>query len=399
MNRMEKPILPYQGISVLIFGAGGRQALPVCKGFYELGCRVVNYCKSSMDTGALTKYKTELIRYEKENTEGLDFYDYGMKLIRENQYSLIVPLSDNCARYLSIHKEELPPCSKVAVNDWDILQYAIDKALTMKVCMEEGVPAPKTIFGEDLLAQAEEAAYDFPVVVKPRTGVGSIGFSIIESRERLLAYLKEYDGQNGPLLVQEYIRQGKQPQYRADLFRTKDGEFKAICVGKVTRWYPLDGGSGICVQSVHDEKIADGCKRLLEAIGWVGYANIDMATDENTGEVKILEINGRTGASIKIDYVCGVNISRLILENELGLPVTDMTQYEDGRMISCFLPDLLWLIKSKDRFRAKPSWFNRKGVKDVIFSWDDPLPSVGFVFSSVLSFKESMRKRKRASNK
>ena len=389
----------YSKYSVFVFGANGRQALPVCKGFFELGCRVVNYCHSSMDTGALTKYKSKLIRYDQKNKDGLDFYAYGMKLIRENKYSLIVPLSDNCAKYLSMHKDELPSCSRAAVNDLDVFQYVIDKALTMKVCTDVGVPAPKTIFGEDLLTQAEEAVFDFPVVVKPRTGVGSIGFNIIENKERLLAYLKEYDGKNGPLLVQEYIKQGKQPQYRADLFRTRDGEFKAVCVGKVTRWYPLDGGSGIFVQSVHDEKIADGCKRLLEAIGWVGYANIDMVTDENTGEAKVLEINGRTGASIKIDYVCGINISRLILENELGLPVTDMTQYEDGRMISCFLPDLLWLIKSKDRFRAKPSWFNRKGVKDVIFSWDDPLPSVGFVFSSVLSFKESMRKRKRASNK
>lgn len=39
----------------------------------------------------------------------------------------------------------------------------------------------------------------------------------------------------------------------------------------------------------------------------------------------------------------------------MGLPVTDMMAYEDGKMTLCFLPDLLWFVKSKDRFNANPS--------------------------------------------
>ena len=56
-------MVDYSQFTVLIFGAGGRQILPVCKGFSELGCKVVNYCYSSLDTGALTKNKTEYIKY------------------------------------------------------------------------------------------------------------------------------------------------------------------------------------------------------------------------------------------------------------------------------------------------------------------------------------------------
>ena len=381
--------------TVFIFGAGGRQTLPVCKGFYEIGCRVVNYCASALDTGALTRYKSEKIVYDREKAGGLGFFEYGMQLIRENGYSLVVPVSDMGAVYLSNHKAELPSSTRAAVNDASVFRYAIDKALTMKVCMDNGISAPKTVFGENLADRINEIDFDFPVVVKPRTGVGSIGFNIIHTREKLAEYLRAYDDRNGPLLVQEYIPQGSHPQYRADLFRTKTGEYKAACVGKVTRWYPLDGGSGIHIVSVHDDEILGNCKKLLDAVGWVGYANIDMVFDERSGKAKILEINGRTGASIKIDYVCGINISRLILENEMDLPVTDMTTYEDGKRTSCFLPDLLWLLRSPDRFRTDPSWFDRKGVKDVIFSWDDPLPSFGFMVESVKSYKSSMAKRRR----
>ena len=210
-----------------------------------------------------------------------------------------------------------------------------------------------------------------------------------------MEYLQEYDGSNGPLLAQEYVEQGKQPQYRADLFRARDGSYKAALVGKVTRWYPLDGGSGIFVISIHDDEILSHCKRLLDAIGWVGYANIDLVYDERSRNAKIIEINGRTGASIKIDYLSGVNVSQLILENELGDSVTDMRDYQAGKKISCLLPDLLWLLKSPDRFKADPSWFKRRGVKDVVFSWRDPLPSVGFLIKSVRDYRDAMKKRQR----
>lgn len=385
----------YSGFSVFIFGAGGRQVLPVCKGFYDLNCYVVNYCYSKWDTGYLTRYKSESILYSQTEADGLSFFEYGVTLIKKNHYSLVVPLGDNAANFLSKHKTDLESYTKIAINDWNIQQFAADKAKTMEVCRLNGIPAPKTVFGENLYNRINEDDFEFPVVVKPRTSVGSIGFNIIKSKEQLLQYLNNYDNRNGPLLVQEYVKQGNQPQFRADLFRTKNGEYKTACVGKVTRWYPLDGGSGIHIVSIHDEEIVENCKQLLDAIGWIGYANIDMVFDEKNGVAKIIEINGRTGASIKIDYVCGVNISQLILENEMGLPVTDMTSYDDGKQTSCFLPDLLWLIRSKDRFKADPSWFDRKDIKDVIFSWDDPLPTVGFLVESIKNFVPSMKKRMR----
>ena len=72
-----------------------------------------------------------------------------------------------------------------------------------------------------------------------------------------------------------------------------------------------------------------------------------------------------------------------------------MTDYKVGEKITCLLPDLLWFLKSPDRFRTDPSWFQRWGVKDVIFSWSDPLPSIGFLIESVSGYRSAMNKRKR----
>ena len=96
----------YKNISVFIFGAGGRQVLPVCKGFYELGCRVISFCKSKLSTGYLTKYATEKILYENVMQKDEDFFACAERMIRENRYDLVVPLGDKGAIYLSQRKEQ-----------------------------------------------------------------------------------------------------------------------------------------------------------------------------------------------------------------------------------------------------------------------------------------------------
>lgn len=385
----------YNNISVFIIGAGGRQALPVCKGFYDLGCKVICYCKTKLDTGYMTKYASERILFEKIKNNDEEFYECGERLIRQNKYDLVVPLGDAAAKFLAQRKGELNSFSKIAVNDWGTFQFAIDKLKTMQVCQEYGINAPKTIVSDDPIAEIKNGILPFPVVVKPRSGVGSVGFQIIRSLEKLEDYWSHYDNSNGPLLIQEYIEQGEHPQYRADLFRDRDGKFRLVMVGEVTRWYPIDGGSGVFAYTIHDDEIAENCKRLLDAINWTGYANIDMVWDAKDNCAKILEINGRTGATIKLDYIAGANVSKLILENELGFSVSDMVEYPDNCRMTCLLPDLLWFIKSKNRFKTKPSWFDRSGVKDAIFSWDDPLPTIGFIAHSIKGFKRSMNRRKR----
>lgn len=385
----------YQNITVFIFGAEGRQALPVIKGFAQLGCKVVSYCSTKYDPGYLTRYSASKILFDKENKEQEDLYAYGARLIRENHYDLVVPLRDRFAIYLSQNKEELSKYSKIAVNDWEVMQYATDKSRTMMVCEEEGIPAPRTVTGENILEQIDKKGIEFPVVIKPTTAGGSIGFNIFKTREKLADYLAQYDGQYGTLLCQEYIEQGNAPQYRADFFRDRDGQYKAAIVGKNTRWYPMDGGFGIFSVTIHDDAIIENGKKLLDHMGWNGYANVDMVWDAKENRAKILEVNGRTGASITLDYVAGVDISRLILENELGYPVSDFMAYEDNKKTACFFLDVLWFFQSKDRFKIKPSWFDRRGVKDVIISWSDPMPALGYLFESLMNLTSILNRRKR----
>ena len=385
----------YNGISVLIFGAGGRQALPMCRGFYNLGCKVTVYCHSKLDTGYLTRFSNSKILYDKGNEENEDFLNYGLRFIKSGKFDLVVPLGDHTASFLSKHKEKLKQYTKIAVNDWDVFKNVIDKTNTMHICEENDIPAPVTMFTDNPVNEIKKRNLFYPIVVKPKTGVGSIGFNIVKNEDALKRFLENYNNENGPLLVQEYIEQGGAPQYGAEIFRDRDGVIRAALVAKVARWFPIDGGSRLLSISIHNQDIVDSCVKLVNVLNWNGYANIDLVWDAKEKKAKILELNGRMGASVKLDFLAGVDMARLILENELGYPVSNMLEYEDDKQISCFLVDCLWFLKARNRWSTKPSWFARWKIKDVVFSWDDPLPAIGFIISSFLSYSEAMRKRKR----
>ena len=386
----------YAGISVLIFGAMSRQSLAMVRGFAQLGCSVAVYCKSKLNTGYLSRFPQKKIMYDSRYSNGKDFMEYGLDIINKNHFDLVVPTGDGTASFLSMHKNEIQKSTKIAVNDWNIFQNAIDKSRTMQICMDHNIPAPKTMLTDDPVAEIQRVGISYPVVVKPKTGVGSIGFNIIHSESALIKYLSSYDGKNGPILVQEYIEQGNAPQYGVDIFRDRDGIIRSALVIKKARWYPLDGGSTILAVSIHNEQMKKACIDLVNALDWNGFADIDLVWDEKEKIAKIVEINGRIGARVKLDFISGINVAQLIIENELGFPVTSMNDYPDGKQISCFLADCLWFFKSKDRFSSDPSWFARKGIRDVIFSWDDPLPSIGFLISSVLKYRTATEKRTRS---
>lgn len=345
----------FDNVKVLLMEGSSRAALPMSRGFFNLGCNVTTVSGSKLAVGKLTRFAHNKLYFKGVDDDYKKAVTVYNDLIVNGDYDLVVPLSDFSAQIAAEYKERWERGKvKIAVNKKEVFDKIIDKSKTMAICRENNIPAPITIFSNDPIGEIDKGVIDFPVVVKPKTGVGSIGFNIIRNKESLAELLKGYDNSNGPLFVQEYIEQGDAPQFGAELFRDRDGIIRAALVAKVVRWYPIDGGSRLCSISIHDEKILASCKRLLDVIDWNGYANIDLVWDEKEKEAKILEINGRTGASVKLDFLSGVDICRLILENELGLPLSDMLEYEDDKSISCFLVDILWFIHSKKDFLPAP---------------------------------------------
>lgn len=376
---------------ILLIEGNARQVLPIAKSMRKLGAHVTTYNSSRFDFGYVSRYPNRKILGYANKTDEKGTLNALLKVLSENSFDLIVPLNDDIAILLSKYKSDIEKYSTVWVNDWDKFEIASDKLKTMKVCMENDIPCPQTALSlDDYLSN--KSSFLFPLVVKPRTGCGAVGFYVAKDEEDLKGYYGQAEKKYGKCLIQEYIPQ-TDLQYKAELYIDRNGDLKSAVVFSKERWYPVNGGSSTLNKTVDRPDIIESCKNLLYTIGWHGYADIDLIQDPRDNKAKIIEINPRITGSVKICFEAGVNFSQQILEDYACEEVTAFDDYQKGIYLRYFQKDILWLLKSKKRFSSKPSWFNFRNNVDQIFDIMDPMPFLISSFDAIPKLVHDRKKR------
>lgn len=382
----------YSKISVLLVDGEDRQTLPLAKAFHNLGCTVVTINKSRLDNGYTSRYVKYRILCKKIPNDKNFHMALIKKIIDSGKIDLVVSTSDDTAEQLSLIKEKLSTKTKIAVVEPELFYLAYDKNVTMKLCMEMGIPCPKTFFNvfriDDLLF--EEIQY--PIVVKPRKSFGAIGYHRVNSKEELENIFKWIGDEAEKYVFQEYIPQ-TDIQYECAMFVDENNNVKTACVFSKNRWFPVNGGSSTCNITLENKDIVDNCTRLLKAINWHGVADIDLIRDPRDGQIKILEINPRVSGSVKIVLDSGVNIAEQIIQLAFGEKVSAYLEYKKDIRLRCIHTDVLWFLKSPNRFKTSPSWFSWKNTHDQIWSFDDPVPFFTFSIQAIWKYKKEMEKR------
>lgn len=382
----------YSNIKVLLTEGACRQTLPIAKAFRTLGCHVTTLNAAALDVGNTSRYPNKRIIGCCTDSDVPGTKEAIETILQSEKYDLVVPMSDFTASLLAENKEQFSQYAHIAINDWEIFSLAFDKLKTMAICMEKGIPCPRTILNIHSSEDLEKIIY--PVVIKPRSACGSIGFNIAENRKVLDGLMKNGSKNLGPLFIQEYIPQtGK--QFNAHLFLDNSHEVKTALVTEKCRWFPVDGGASTLCVTVHRPDIIEMCSHLLKEMQWVGYCDVDLILDPRDNRPKVIEVNARISANVKICYLVGMNIAKQLLENTFGETVTGYGNYKEDIRLRYFHTDLLWFIKSKNRFRSNPSWFSMKNTADQIFSIGDPLPWCGFTLQGILKYRKEMKKRER----
>ena len=383
---------------ILLLEGFGRQVMPMMQALHDLGCKITTYNSSKLDMGYASKYPDrKLLAYWNRNDEDMSYHSL-LEILKKDKYDVTIPMTDFSAAMLSRHKEELLKYTRPAVNDWEVFIQARDKLSTMLACMNNDIPCPYTLRKaektEDVLEAVAAQEISYPFIIKPRVGYGSIGFHVIRNEEDLRRVFDSTVKAHGDMLVQEYIPQ-TDIQYKCEVFIDRNGDVKSAVVFDKTRWYPIDGGSTCCSATVERPDIVESSVKLLQAIGWRGYGDVDLIQDPRDHTAKVMEINPRVTASVKVCFAAGVDFARQIVEYETGQKVTEYKEYEIGRRLRYMHTDLLWFIKSPNRFKAEPSWFSWKRTTDQIWSFKDPLPWFTYTIAGFKKYKTESNKRKR----
>jgi len=202
------------------------------------------------------------------------------------------------------------------------------------LCEEFGVPHPKTavIDLEDAPADAESLALGFPLVLKPEN---SNGYEYLhckfegkkkvyyitdgEEYKRTLNALREA-GYKGRLVAQEYIPGGDGALYVMNCFSDSAGKVRLMSLARAVLEECAPGmrGNYAALITRYDRGIYAKIKAFLEAIGYVGFANIDLKYDARKGEYYVFELNPRQGRSSFCTHAGGMNLMSALVDPPEG---------------------------------------------------------------------------------
>ena len=380
-------------MNVLLFG-GGLQVLSVARSLKEMKRRVY-VAGENNEVSRFCRYVDDCRFIDLSLIQVADF----VRLINEFSISVVIPMEDEYATWLSKNKDEVEnSCvAKCAIMNHAIYSLASDKTRLLDFCKVNNLPHPRTMLINDNYEELAEYV-GFPSLVKPNHAAGARGISLVNSIDELKIVAKSTIKEYGDCALQEFIG-GRDYYYNVMLYRTKEGAWANYAITKIIRYYPINGGSSSFCYTIENDALLNVCKEVLEKLNWIGFADFDVL-EKNEGEYKIIEINPRIPASVKAAAVSGVNFAEIIVCDLCGDPIP-VYRYTPGKQLRYLGLDIAWVLASPKRWKASPNWFRFVG-KDLHYQ-DGGIHDILAMFMSMwVGFKKMINpqfmKRKKGLN-
>lgn len=370
----------------LVLDAEMQCSLPVIESLRKRGFHVTAGSHKRVNMGFFSRYPNARTIYPSPLKSPAAFLERIFELVKERRYDFILPTDDVSGEILTAHKDRLETYTRLPMVSHEIFMRARDKSQTLKLAIQNKVPCPKTFFPDEQEIEDISENILYPVLVKPNISSGSRGISLVTCKADLMKTYREVKASFGECHIQEYIPKGGL-QYKADLFLDNDQNLKAAIVYSKLRYFPVSGGSSVVNRTVQYPQILENAYRILKAMGWYGFADFDFVTDPRDEIPKIVEINPRVPACLRITLAAGVDFPYLIAKLAMSEPIPLIDSYKLDVYLRYLPLDILWFLKSPERFSAEPNFFKFFGrdLYDQIISLRDPGPIFGFCLENLLA--------------
>lgn len=215
----------------------------------------------------------------------------------------------------------------------ELLSSVAKKAEFYETCDKFGIPYPKTV----ILTEKTDAAalspdklgFPYPIIVKPSSsadywkhefeGMKKV-YTAKDPEEAASIVNRIYDsGYPDRMILQEMIAGGDSQMRVFTTFSDTHGKVRAMCLGHTMLEEHTPKGLGnhaaIVTEPVSSLPLAEKLKDMLEAIGYMGFANFDIKLREGTkDDYRVFEVNLRQGRSNFYLTAAGLNVAKLAAE-------------------------------------------------------------------------------------
>jgi carbamoyl-phosphate synthase large subunit len=317
MPQVNGPDVALRRVRVLVTGAGGPAAVSVMKSLSADPS--VSLIAADMDPWAAGLY---LVPPDARTLvpAGLDpgFVEATLARCIEMGVDVLIPTCDAELRPLGQARDEFRQAGiELLLAPDPALEVCLDKLALAERCAGQ-VPVPRT---ECLDKVADPDSWTYPVIVKPRTGSGSRGISLVRSSQDLTRLDASPD-----YLVQEYL---PGVEYSIDVLADVTGHVVASVPRVRER---VDSGVSVAGRTLHDSELEQFGAAVAAAAGLTYVANVQFRRDA-VGRPALLEVNPRFPGTMPLTVASGVDMPLMALDSLRGRPLPDHAGFKDVAMV------------------------------------------------------------------
>ena len=292
--------------------SGHTMGLGVARALGMMGIPVVLFHHDKRDMAHKSKYVARSIRTVSPEHDEQGFIEELLAYGAREGGGILMPSSDESTVALAHHKESLAEHFTVACPDWSVVKRFIEKKHTYALASELGIPAPRT-YSPTSCEEIREYArqLDMPCLVKPSqshlfyTRFKRKMFPVDTVDELLEVYDKAANA-GLEVMVQEYIPGDDCQGVNYNSYFWEGRSIVEFTARKVRNAPPYYGSPRVVISEQVPEIIAPG-RKLLEAVGYSGFACTEFKKDTRDGIYKLMEVNPRHNLSTMLAVSCGIN--------------------------------------------------------------------------------------------
>ncbi len=248
---------------------------------------------------------------------------------------LLLTSADYLVRRIVDLRDRLEPRFTVPYADVELIQRLTDKDSFAQVCAELDIAHPTTVVYDlgrhqehladttlldglafPIIAKTGNSAlyerYDFPGKQKVHTAADRAELDDLMQRVHDSGY-------PGTFILQDMIPGGDDGMRILTCYCDRTGTVRMASYGDVLLEEHLPATLGVpaAIITGQDHAVVEEARRLLEHVGWRGFANFDLKFDPRDGKTKFFELNPRLGRSNFYVNVSGINPVRYYVEEYL----------------------------------------------------------------------------------
>ncbi|MBY8082157.1 ATP-grasp domain-containing protein [Vibrio fluvialis] len=249
-----------------------------------------------------------------------NYIDSIIKFCKQENISIVLSLFDIDLLVIAKHEK--------AFADNDIMlilapeksvEICNDKWLTYEFLVELGINTPRTYLSVDsVLADIDAGRLTFPVILKPRWGMASMGIYIADDEDELKVFYKKshkdifnsylkYESEitkESPIIIQEFLV-GK--EFGIDVVNDLQHQYVNCFVKQKVRMRAGETDLGLTVNNGRFETIS---KNLANSIKHKGILSVDCFDVD--GDIYVTEMNCRISGHYPISHAVGFDFTRLL---------------------------------------------------------------------------------------